>query len=118
MSNLTYQLLNSIDYQHIAEKRVYNFNYIHEQLKKSNQLTLEIEKSAVPMVYPYLPQNGNEIKKKLIQNKIFVATYWPNVITRADKDSYSHYLTNNLVAIPIDQRYNQDDMNKIIEHLK
>lgn len=115
MSKLTHRLLSSLDYDYIKTERRNNFLYLHEQLRETNKLNLKIDDNTVPMVYPFLADNGKELKVKLIENKIFVATYWPNVLNWAEKDSFEYNLTGNLLALPIDQRYSKDDMNRIIE---
>lgn len=120
MSKLTQRLLESIDYDEIAKKRQNNFNYLHSVLKKDNKLNikLDLEKETVPMIYPFLIDNGQELKKKLIENKIFVATYWPNVFGWTDKDSFEYKLTKHLLPLPIDQRYEKNELNIIVKHLK
>lgn len=115
MSKLTQHLLSSIDYETIADKRNQNFFYTHNKLGSKNQLKLDIDKTTIPMVYPYLVENGNEIKKTLIDNKIYVATYWPNVLNWSDVNSFEYYLTNNLLAIPIDQRYDTNNLKLILD---
>ena len=118
MSVLTQRLLSSIDYDTAAEKRKVNFNYLHDEFSKINQLKVEVNHDIVPMVYPLLIENGEELKRQLIQNKIFVATYWPNVLDWSDKNSFEYNLTRSLLTLPIDQRYNTEDINKIIEIIK
>lgn len=114
MSQLTQRLLSAIDYQKIKEKRLNNFQFLHEQLAKSNQLSFQLDNESVPMVYPYLVENGKEIKQKLIKNKVFVATYWPNVLNWTKIGSWEYYLTENLILLPIDQRYNETDLRTIL----
>ena len=71
-----------------------------------------------PMVYPFLCTNGNNLKTKLIDKKIFVATYWKNVINTVDADSSETYLTKNLVHLPVDQRYNIAELKTILAQIK
>ena len=52
--------------------------------------------------------------EKLINNKIYVATYWPNVLEQCNQGDIEFKFANNLLPLPIDQRYSIDDMNKII----
>lgn len=118
MSKLTHRLLTSIDYDYIKTKRRNNFLYLHKHLSETNKLSFNISDDTVPMVYPYLVDNGKEMKAKLIENKVFVATYWPNVLKWAQKDSFEYNFTNNLLALPIDQRYGEEEMNRIIEIIK
>ena len=80
MSELTTKLLKGIDYKNIFIRRKSNFNYLHNTLKNSNELKfINSDEYEAPMVYPFLITNGNSIKMDLIKNKIFIATYRPNV---------------------------------------
>jgi hypothetical protein len=115
MSSLTQHLLESIDYKKAMEKRCYNFNYLHKALENSNQLKPDIGSEFVPMCYPYLTDRGSILKKNLIENKVYAGTYWPNVSKwLQSKNTFEVYLQNNLIPIPIDQRYDQYSMNRII----
>ena len=78
---------------------------LEEQLGKSNSIHLKLPQDDVPMVYPYLTQDAT-LKKRLIANRIFVATYWPNVDVNGEIEAT---LKMNLLPMPIDQRYNQSD---------
>lgn len=113
MSKISQKMLSGVDYQSISDKRIENFNSLHCQLKNINQLNITIESNITPMIYPLLIENGEKLKKKLIHNKVFIATYWPNVKEWVDMDSLEMYLSDNLVCIPIDQRNNEKDMERM-----
>ena len=66
------------------------------------------------MVYPFLSDDIN-LRKKLIDNKVYVASYWPNVKNMSNLESVESQFAVNLIPIPIDQRYGNDDLNKILE---
>ena len=68
----------------------------------------------VPLVYPLLIENGSELRNKLISNKIFCARYWPNVLNNCKDQSLEYHLAKNIVSLPIDQRYGEGDMSRII----
>ena len=57
------------------------------------------------------------IKKQLISKKIYVPTLWPNVLDECPKESFEYYLADNLVLLPIDQRYSLDDMEYMLEQI-
>lgn len=114
MSKLTQRLLSSIDYKSVAESRKQNFEYLDSKLSKNNLLNLNLSSNSVPLVYPYHVDLGAELKKKLIDNKIFVATYWPNVSKWTKDTALENKITKDLIILPIDQRYNLDDMFYII----
>lgn len=113
MSNLTRHLLLSIDYEYVKKQRRDNFMQLHQVLSGINRLHIpEPETFACPMVYP-LYTSDNTLKKRLIENKIFVATYWPNVLEWCKESMLEHELASKVIAIPIDQRY-EEEMNRII----
>jgi len=114
MSNLTKSLLGDIDYNWAKERRNRNFNFLHQHLKEYNQFEwlnqLQIDG---PLVYPFYSFDEG-LRAYLIKYKIFVATYWPNVLVWTEEDSIEYQLTNNVVYLPIDHRYNEEDMRQII----
>jgi dTDP-4-amino-4,6-dideoxygalactose transaminase len=114
MSKLTTILLNAIDQGLVKEIRRDNFNYLHNKLSEENKLKLNIHLDSVPLVYPFLIDNGKKIKKALIDKKVYVATYWNEVLNLVDDNSVEADLVNNLVAIPIDQRYSTNEMDYIL----
>ena len=112
MSRLTKALLCNIDYEYIRNKRRENFLFLSGKLSKYNELEIKPDKRSVPMVYPFLIDNP-EIKDKLKENKIFTATYWPNVSKWVQKNSIEYRNASKIVFLPIDQRYGSKDLIKI-----
>lgn len=114
MSKLTQRMMTGIDYESAAKRRRANYQILQEALSKENNIVFPLEDDAVPMVYPYLvPVEG--LREKLIENRIFIARYWPNVIDWAKTDDVDYLLALQMQPLPIDQRYGKDDMNRIIE---
>ena len=113
MSKLTQRMMQGIDYARIAEQRRANYQQLHDALGKSNTLSLPLEEGAVPMVYPYMA-SVKGLREKLIENKIFVARYWPNVLEWTTRDDIEYLLAYKMQPLPIDQRYGEDDMDRII----
>lgn len=119
MSLSTQKLLQSIDYHRAISNRKENFFFLHESLCDTNMFPLHsLNLSDVPMVYPYTISRGSEIKKHLIANNVYVATYWDNVLTWCSQDTWEYFLANNTVFLPIDQRYSIHDMKEIIQLLE
>jgi hypothetical protein len=113
MSPITEKVLAGIDYEQCAEIRKQNFAYLHTQLGDLNEIKFDYTLDDVPMVYPFLIARP-DLKEKLIGNRIFVATYWPNVFDWTLPGSIEYYFTEHIVPLPIDQRYNLDDMQYML----
>lgn len=117
MSKLTLRMMQGIDYESVAQRRRANYQMLHEALGKENNLELPLDDDAVPMVYPYLvPVKG--LREKLIENKIFVARYWPNVLECTTPDDIDCLLAYQMQPLPIDQRYGEYEMKRITEIIK
>ena len=114
MSELSFRILSSIDYEHAASVRKANFEFLHSELKTRNAINFKCDDNSVPMVYPYYCED-DKLRNKLIENKIFVATYWPNVFTWCKKDDIEYNLAKHILPLPIDQRYGIEEMEKVLE---
>ena len=114
MSRLTNRILSTIDYERAREIRLENFSYLHERLKGENSFSFAEYKSSAPMVYPYRSTDCS-LRQKLINNKVFVAKYWPGVADIPHCPELEKDLVENLIPLPIDQRYSQIDMERIVD---
>ena len=114
MSELTKNLLQSIDYDNISLIRRRNYEYLHRVLGSQNRLQIDLNPVKVPMVYPFL--NGDlSLRKKLIDHRIYTAQYWPNVLDWCEKKSVEYNFANELISLPVDQRLEVKDLDKIIK---
>lgn len=117
MSRLTEAMLSSINYHEVRLKRIENYLFLENNLSSSNKFNLKLDYNEVPMVYLYYSEDP-ELRKRLIENKAFVATYWPNVLEWAGKDSLEYDLAKRLFPLPIDQRYSIREMKQLISLIK
>lgn len=117
MSRLTERMMQSIDYEAVAQRRRANYQLLDAALGHNNNIKLPLEADAVPMVYTYMVP-VKRLREKLIENKIFVARYWPNVLEWTDRNYEEEELATLLIPLPVDQRYGIDDMERIIDIIK
>ena len=116
MSSLTSRILSSIDYDNAMLMRERNFYYLHSELKYINLIENDVSVS-IPFVYP-LMIDSESLRDKLISNKIYVAKYWNEVLDRAQVSEVEKDLVNKIIHLPIDQRYNIEDMKRIVDVIK
>ena len=118
MSRLTDRMLRAIDFDSIKQKRWKNFLYLEKGLKEENQLSFaELSSIQCPMVYPFLSKDTS-LKELLIKNRVFVATYWPNIFEWDKPSNWEYQLAKDLVCLPVDQRYGEREMNEVIDQIK
>lgn len=112
MSNLTKTIFNSIDIEKAKQIRLNNFSFLHSYLKQSNELDIKLDCDDVPLIYPYMVKDET-LRQKLIKNKIYIATYWNSMPKEYEEGIFQKYI----LPLPIDQRYNIEDMKRILEVL-
>lgn len=116
MSKLTSRILSSIDYIGASIVRERNYYYLHSELNKHNLINIDISISA-PFVYP-LKVDDEKLRAKLISNQVYVAKYWSEVLEREQTTSIEKEMVENIVPLPIDQRYGMDEMKRIVDIIK
>ena len=113
MSSLTRTLMGNIDYARARRVRLDNFRYLHSELSGINELDIDEDSIVCPMAYPLLLSKKG-LREKLIADRIYVARYWDDSGGIVPKGSFSAYLSENLLPLPIDQRYTPEDMVRVI----
>lgn len=113
MSRLTRNLLRGIDYSKVEERRTDNFAILHDLLKKYNMLELSVPNGA--FMYPLYIKDGAKIRNKCRENKIYIPILWPDVFETCDDSMLEYDMAENILPIPIDQRYDRNDMKYIVE---
>lgn len=107
MSKLTETLLDRVDCQDAARKRKENYRTLDAYLHTS--FPVDETQEDVPMVYPLVVDNA-DVRRRLIEAKIFVASYWPGLTKSVN-------LCDIIIPLPIDQRYNEVDMLQILRKI-
>lgn len=110
MSTFTETLLKSIDYNYVIERRVNNFNTLHSLLKKYNRNNLD-SLDSVACYYPLFLDF--DLRDELIKKKIYVPTLWSEMLSNIDNCPVEYDLSKHTLFLPIDQRYEKQDMEYI-----
>lgn len=117
MSKLTHNLLRAIDYPRVCGQRTENFAFLHKQLKEKNVLNLPpaIEGAyAYPFWFNGDKISGKEIRRRLIAQQIYIPMLWPEVCSLEEASPLERQMTENILPLPVDQRYNRGDMEEIL----
>lgn len=116
MSKLTNNLLHAIDYNYVRDKRTENYNYLNLNLSQLNKLKLKKIEGAY--MYPFYADKAQLIKKKMLENKVYIPTLWPNVMDEVEEETLEYKFSKNILPLPCDQRYKKSDMDIIIKIIK
>ena len=117
ISIISERLLNCVDYPKVMERRLGNFQYLDEIFASQNTLDFDVDAIDAPFCYPLLPRVAVD-KKKLYKELIFVPTLWPDIFDRKCKKYACEYdMADRLLPLPIDHRYDRQDMQRMAEIL-
>lgn len=112
MSKTTKAMINGINLIEVEAQRNLNYNYYNQHLESINAFTLKFSPENSPLCYPYLSKN-KDLKRILIENRVFIPTYWPELLN-IDRSGIPVEI-ENLLPLPIDQRYTQVQLEKVIK---
>lgn len=115
MSKLTWNLLHGVDYERIMRIRQENYLLLHDKLGGLNGLRLSDQPGS--FMYPLLLKNGAVIRKELQKKRIYIPTLWPDVFRFCCEGETEYELAMNILPLPIDQRYGQEEMNDMVEEI-
>lgn len=112
MSRLSLGLLKNVDYSIVKLKRKENYRFLWKQFNEINELKLPEEIPA--HIFPLLiSKKGLDIKKELVNNKVYVSTLWNGEELLENGFDFELNMARNAIFLPIDQRYDINDMNYI-----
>lgn len=118
MSKLSEYLLSNINYEMVIGKRHSNYSYLDTFFREQHLFPPEGRDDCVPMVYPVLL--NKPVSRKLFgAHQVFIPTYWADVRER-DYPGFEmeKLVSDHLLPLPIDHRYNQADMERMVKLIK
>lgn len=115
MSKLTQNLLKGINYELVRKKRNENYGRLYQKLNQYNGIQWEIPDG--PLAYPFYTEYGQKIRKRMAEEGIFIPIYWGNVIEEMPSDSVEYQYASNILPLPCDQRYAEEEMAFIAKTL-
>ena len=108
MSRLTENLLGAIDYEAGKNRREENYSILSEELP-SESVFVRVTPEG-PFVYPYHHKDGLNLRHWLAEHRVFVPTYWKNILEECDKNSLEYKWAAEILPLPCDQRYGKEEM--------
>ena len=112
MSDISLAILSNEDIDFLKNQRKNNYISLCNRIKDKKILIYpDLPKCVVPLYCPILVSKRDDLQEFLKQNNIYAPIIWPkeNDLGLAKCGS----LYTNLLSIPIDQRYDENDMIRI-----
>lgn len=104
--------LLSVDFERQKQIRRKNARILYAGLENMVQFLFPLEDMDCPLFVPVMLHNRNKTREFLSNNKIYCPIHWPK------PDECNSNLYNHELSLICDQRYNEDDMERIVSVLK
>jgi dTDP-4-amino-4,6-dideoxygalactose transaminase len=97
-----------------VSRRRNNYQYILNNLLRKDITPIfpQLPANAVPLYFPFYTKNRTALQKKFAENRIYAPIIWP-LSTVVKKTTNSNYIYESILCLPIDQRYDLSDMERI-----
>jgi hypothetical protein len=115
MSRFTDKILGTINYEDIKIKRRENFLTYHETLQHLNSFPMDLS-SGTHFYYPFLFEQEN-LRDELIKKKVYNPQWWKHVIDKLPETSFEFRLAKFTILLPLDQRYDSQDIQDVCKIL-
>ncbi|WP_019646420.1 DegT/DnrJ/EryC1/StrS family aminotransferase [Novispirillum itersonii] len=119
MTRLTMAALALLEPESIAKKRRRNFAILKENI---GEFLLPQSRSTkeTPFCFPIRlpPDQRDRVLRHLHADKIFAAVHWTSLPVASAEFPEAHLLSQSLISLPCDQRYDADQMRSVATSLR
>lgn len=118
MSQLSEMLLkHGFDYSSISQRRRNNYNLLADALADI-ALFPSLPAQTVPLGFPIRLKNRDEVRQLLFDHNIYPPVHWQLENSVPQEFAASHQLSAEIMTLPCDQRYGNDDMERMIQRVR
>lgn len=120
IGKLSALIQTNLDRNRLRNKRRENYTILAKGLRNHSDIQLvfkELPEDVTPLYLPVFARNRDEAQSLLADNAVYAPVVWPKADCCPLVCSAADELYDNLLCIPIDQRYDTDDMNRILNIL-
>ncbi len=115
--SISLYILKNISISNIIKRRLENLKFMYENISNKKYFLFNLGDIKSPFTLPLIfesEESRDATKELLIENDIYPPIHWnlQNIIPK--KCLYEHNLSKKLLSIPIDQRYNEKNLLKIV----
>lgn len=117
ISPLSAKVQMSLDVPGMKRKRINNYRCLSEGLtdnKAIKPVISTLSHEEVPLYFPVIIDERKKIQEALVKNEIYAPIVWPKPEQQGGVCHSAEYLYDHLLCIPIDQRYCEDDMKRVL----
>jgi len=122
MSEISCALLAKEDKLENQKRRYSNYKYLLDQLEGIKDCRILCdnmdEVNSAPLYFMIYVNDRGDLQRDFAERHIYAPVIWPVVYDDVLIDDTVKYIYDHILAIPIDQRYDEHDMENIVETIK
>ena len=119
MSLVAYNLMQNENLELNQQRRFDNYAYLFHNIHESDKITKVCKDidavTTAPLYFTIYVKDRQALQRLFAQNSIYAPVIWPVEDERVLIDEDVKYIYDHLLAIPCDQRYDQKDMQRVID---
>lgn len=119
MSSVSLNILNKEDKEANQLQRNANYSCLYHAVKDSDEVRKVCQDindvTCAPLYFAIFVNHRTLLQRILAENSIYAPVLWPVEDKRVLEINDASFIYDHILAIPCDQRYNLQDMNKVAE---
>ncbi|MBR3458851.1 MAG: hypothetical protein IKH16_11985 [Selenomonadaceae bacterium] len=119
MSSVAYNLLRKEDFELIQKARLDNYAYLHQNILETKKVAKVVKNgndvTSAPLYFTIYVQDRPALQHCLAKDAIYAPVLWPVEDDRVLINEDIKYLYDHLLAIPCDQRYDVEDLQRAVD---
>lgn len=122
MSEISCALLAKEDKLENQKRRCSNYKFLLDRLKVVKDCQILCDKmdevNSAPLYFMVYVNDRVDLQRDLAEHHIYAPVIWPVVYDEVLINDTLKYIYDHILAIPIDQRYDEHDMERIVKVIK
>ena len=117
IGKLSALIQTNLDRNRLRNKRRENYSILANGLRNHSDIRLvfkELPEDVIPLYLPVFVRNRDIVQSLLADNAVYAPVVWPKAECCPVVDDNAEELYSHLLCLPIDQRYELDDMQRIV----
>lgn len=119
ISSIAYNLLQNEEFDIVQRSRIRNFAFLHQHIQNCDKVKKVCQNltdvTTSPLYFTIYVNDRSYLQILLAQNAIYAPVIWSVRNEKVLINDEVRYIYSHVLAIPCDQRYNEDDMQRIVD---
>ena len=120
MGEISKKILFSCDKERITNIRKNNYKYLYDTISSLKDVEIVFNNNlneVCPLYFPVYVNDRENVQLYLSKYDIYCPIIWKKDKNIVTEDNATRYMYSHMLCIPIDQRYGQLEMNRVVESL-